>query len=73
MENIDQRIEKLTDFLGLLDAWEEEHPEEIRSRISRARPSVQREVLEAGCLHTITVSPHRQLVEWSCKTLIPLT
>ncbi|SIO06797.1 hypothetical protein [Salinivibrio sp. ES.052] len=57
MENIDQRIEKLTDFLGLLDAWEEEHPEEIRSRISRARPSVQREVLEAGCLHTITVSP----------------
>lgn len=57
MEEIDKRIENLYNFLGLLDEWTETRSSEARSAINRAKRGVQREVIEAGCLHTMTISP----------------
>ena len=57
MEDIDKRIENLNNFLELLDEWTNTHSEESRASINRIKRSVQREVIEAGCLHTMTISP----------------
>jgi len=57
MEDLDQRIENLNRFLGLLDEWTQTHSEESRAAINRVKRSVQREVIEAGCLFTMTISP----------------
>lgn len=57
MQDLDQRIENLNRFLGLLDEWTKTHSEESRAAINRVKRSVQREVIEAGCLFTMTISP----------------
>lgn len=57
MEDLDQRIENLNRFLALLDEWTETHSVESRTVINRVKKSVQREVIEAGCLFTMTISP----------------
>jgi len=57
MEELDQRIENLNRFLALLDEWTQTHSEESRAAINRVKRSVQREVIEAGCLFTMTISP----------------
>jgi len=57
MDDLDDRIAALNDFLGLLDEWEKTHSNQIRAAISRTKQTIQREVLEAGCLHTLTISP----------------
>lgn len=57
MENLDERIELLNHFLALLDEWSETHSQEVRASINRIKRSVQREVIEAGCLFTMTISP----------------
>tara|TARA_B100000678_G_scaffold279969_1_gene276206 strand:+ start:22 stop:783 length:762 start_codon:yes stop_codon:yes gene_type:complete len=57
MEDLDQRIENLNRFLALLDEWTQTHSEESRTAINRVKRSVQREVIEAGCLFTMTISP----------------
>ncbi len=53
----DERIEKLTTFLQLIDEWGKTHSEESRAQINRIKNAVQREVIEARCLHTMTISP----------------
>lgn len=57
MEDLDQRIENLNRFLALLDEWTQTHSEESLTAINRVKRSVQREVIEAGCLFTMTISP----------------
>ena len=57
MEDLDQRIENLNRFLELLNEWSETHSDESRAAINRVKRSVQREVIEAGCLFTMTISP----------------
>ena len=57
MEDIDKRIESLNAFLELLDEWTETHSNESRAAINRTKKSVQREGIETGCSHTITISP----------------
>ena len=53
----DERIEKLNNFLTLINEWEKSHSEEVRARINQTKNLIQREVLETGCLHTMTISP----------------
>ncbi len=53
----DNRIEKLNSFLQLLDEWGRTHHDGVRARINQTKNSVQREVIEAGCLYTMTISP----------------
>lgn len=55
--DMDERIGRLHSFLELLDEWTESHSQESRARINRILQPVVREVLEAGCLHTMTISP----------------
>jgi len=57
MNEIEKRIDNLQKFLTLLDEWTEKHSSATRSAINRVKKSVQREVIEAGCLHTMTISP----------------
>jgi hypothetical protein len=53
----DERIEKLTKFLKLIDEWGRTHSSKSRAQINRTKNAVQREVIEAGCLYTMTISP----------------
>lgn len=53
----DERIARLKDFLQLIDEWEETHSDDVRARINQTKNVVQREVIEAGCLYTMTISP----------------
>ncbi|MGV6806806.1 MAG: hypothetical protein ACWA5K_02740 [bacterium] len=57
MKDIDERIHSLNSFLELLDRWDDEHSQEVRAEINKARAAVEREVVEAGCLKTMTISP----------------
>lgn len=57
MDDANKRIEKLQHFIGLIDEWEETHSSDIRAEINRAKKSVQREVIEAECFGTMTISP----------------
>ncbi|KAF3984759.1 MAG: hypothetical protein HFP81_00535 [Methylococcales symbiont of Hymedesmia sp. n. MRB-2018] len=57
MPDADDRIEKLNNFLQLLDEWERTHSSHARARINQTKNSVQREVIEAGCIYTMTISP----------------
>ncbi len=57
MEDLDRRIENLNSFLELLDQWTETHSQDSRAAINKVKRSVEREVIEAGCLFTMTISP----------------
>lgn len=57
MNDANERIEKLQNFIQLLDQWEATHNQDIRAKINRTKNAVQREVIEAGCHHTLTISP----------------
>lgn len=57
MDYADKRIEKLNRFLLVLNQWEETGDPGARSEINRTKASVQREVVEAGCSYTMTISP----------------
>lgn len=57
MEDIDQRIQNLNNFLELLDEWTDTHSEASRASINKVKRSVEREVIEAGCFYTMTISP----------------
>lgn len=57
MEDLDKRIAKLNEFISLLNQWESAHSSAVRAKINQAKSSVEREVLEAGCLGTMTISP----------------
>jgi hypothetical protein len=57
MDDAVKRIEKLNRFLRVLDQWEETGDPELRAELNRTKASVQREVVEAECSYTITISP----------------
>jgi len=57
MHDVDERIENLNSFLQLLDKWEQTHSAESRAQINRIKKTIEREVIESGCLHTLTISP----------------
>lgn len=52
-----ERIARLNEFLRLIDEWEESHSDKVRAKINQTKNSIQREVIEAGCLYTMTISP----------------
>lgn len=51
------RVSKLEDFKTLLSKWRSYGDRGTRSRLSQSIPSIKREVLEAGCLKTMTIAP----------------
>ena len=53
----DERIARLKEFIQLIDEWEKSNSDEVRARINQMKNSIQREVIEAGCLYTMTISP----------------
>lgn len=57
MNEIEQRIENLNGFLTSLSEWGRTHSQESRAQINRQKKVVEREVVEAGCLQTVTISP----------------
>lgn len=57
MDDIESRIDNLNTFLALVDEWTTTHSAECRAKINRSKRSIEREVVEAGCMQTITISP----------------
>lgn len=53
----DEKIKKLEDFKTLVRRWGATRDEQVRSSINQERKWIEREILEAGCFKTITVSP----------------
>jgi hypothetical protein len=53
----DERIKNLTRFIQLLDEWDDTYSDSAREQINRTKKAVEREVIEAGCLLTVTISP----------------
>jgi hypothetical protein len=52
-----EKIEKLEEFKRLINSFFENYDQKIRSEINRSKSWVRREVLEAGCFKTFTISP----------------
>jgi hypothetical protein len=65
MSNED-RIARLQEYRGKLLQWRRNQNADLRSFINQNTVSVRREVLEAGCYHTVTVCPPlcRRLLGW---------
>lgn len=57
MDDLDKRIANLNEFISLLDQWDAKHSSDVRAQISKAKSAIEREVLEAGCLGRMTISP----------------
>lgn len=55
--NVEEKIRKLEEFKANVLLWEDTHDELIRTQINQNKPWVRREVIEAGCFHTFTISP----------------
>ncbi len=53
----DEKITRLEAFKQLLLDWHKNRQASIRSQINQERVWVRREVIEAGCFHTLTISP----------------
>jgi hypothetical protein len=53
----DEKIQSLEEFKKLINRFFESYDPEIRSEINRKKSWVKREVLEARCFKTFTVSP----------------
>ena len=56
MDN-EEKIKKLEDFKNLLLSWLKKPTLEVRSLINQDLQWIRREVIEAGCLKTFTISP----------------
>jgi hypothetical protein len=56
MEN-QEKIARLEEYKSKVLLWEETYEKETRSYLNQNRTWVQREVIEAGCFHTLTISP----------------
>ena len=67
----DERIDKLNNFLQLLDEWDKTDSDEVRARINKTKNAVQREVIEAGSLYTMTISPPPALGGMIMKNVNP--
>ncbi|MDR5858372.1 hypothetical protein FZZ93_00285 [Halomonas eurihalina] len=57
MSDYNAKIERLQRFAELVREWEASHSEQARTEINKLKRSVQRDVMEAGCLKTMTISP----------------
>jgi hypothetical protein len=55
--DVTERIAELEKFKEYLRYWQATHDDGVRSDINKRRMAIQREVLEAGCFHTVTVGP----------------
>lgn len=54
---IEDKIAKLEEFKETVNQFFESYDQELRSKINRDKAWVRREVLEAGCFKTFTISP----------------
>src|SRR5690554_1027468 len=57
MNDQDSKIHRLRRFVELIEEWEATRSSEARSEINRLKRAVERDVIEAGCLKTMTISP----------------
>lgn len=55
--DIEEKISRLDAFKALLADWHSNRQASTRSLINQERMWVRREVIEAGCFHTLTISP----------------
>ena len=55
--DIEEKITRLEAFKGYLASWQKGNDAESRRQINQASIWVRREVIEADCFHTVTVSP----------------
>lgn len=55
--DIPEKLARLEEFRGLLDSWEYLRNDEVRRKINLTKAWVRREVMEARCFVTVTVSP----------------
>lgn len=53
----EDKIDKLDNYKSKLLIWQKSHDAEIRSIINQYTAWVRREVIEAGCLKTLTIGP----------------
>jgi len=54
---IEEKIAQLEDYKSNLLSWQKNHDVETRSFINQNTVWVRREVIEAGCFHTLTIGP----------------
>jgi len=57
MTEADKRIERIIEFKEKLIAWEKSRDDKLREWLNQNRHGVRREVIEAGCFKTLTISP----------------
>ena len=55
--DIDENIQRLDHYKAQLLAWQHVHDPDTRSFINQNTVWVRREVIEAGCFHTLTIGP----------------
>lgn len=55
----EKKIARLDAFKALVEQWVTSHDTSLRGRINREKEWVQREVIEAGCIKVMTISPPR--------------
>lgn len=72
MSNED-KIAQPQEYRGKLLQWRRRPDADLRSFINQHTVSVRREVLEAGCYHTVTVSPPPALGGYVMRDLDPFT
>jgi len=54
---VEEKIEKLNEFKSKIVQWKKTHDDDLRSEINQNKAWVRREVIEAGCFHTLTIGP----------------
>lgn len=54
---LQDRIAKLEEYKSKVLLWDQTYEKEARSYLNQNRAWVQREAIEAGCFHTLTISP----------------
>ena len=55
--DIETKIKRLEDFKDRLHRWEKSHDADARTYINQQSMWIRREVIEAGCFHTLTIGP----------------
>ena len=53
----EDKITRLEQFRALLAAWQKSHAPDHRREINQTKAWIRREVIEAGCFKTLTISP----------------
>lgn len=55
--DIDEKVARLEQFRALLATWQNRRNSDDRRQINQTKAWVRREVIEAGCFKTLTISP----------------